>query len=326
MFLVARVLWGVCWSFLRLGGYLAALESSDQQSRGYYLGFFNGAARIGTLTAVLFGGILTDQIGFRSTVFLFAAITLVGGLAILREQPTPQPVGADSRVAHTTPRALRDQPIESPNGPPNGYASRSRRWVVYGAAFVNGSAGSNLIVATLGLWLLELYGPMIQIANLTLGVASLTGLLLATRFLADVVLAPAAGHLSDRYGRVWFIITAGTVTVSTLAGLSIRAGLAWTMVMAVCVFLSGTALHAALDAAAGDLAPPSGRSRVMSWYANWSDLGAATGPLVAYQLGVGLGLEWVYRGGAACLTLAGLASLALSRETQDKDVPSGRRL
>ncbi len=167
------------------------------------------------------------------------------------------------------------------------------------------------MVATLGLWLLELYGPTIQIPGLTLGVASLTGVLLAIRFLVDVVWSATAGYLSDRHGRVRFISAAGIVTVAALIGLSTRAGLAWTTIMALCIFLSGTGLRVALDAAAGDLAPPSMRPRVMSWYANWSDLGAATGPLVAYQLSAGIGLEWVYRGGAACLVLAGLASLAL---------------
>ena len=62
-----------------------------------------------------------------------------------------------------------------------------------------------------------------------------------------------------------------------------------------------------LDATAGGLAPPARRALTMSWYATCLDLGAAIGPLVGYLVGVGVGLEWMYRGVAGLLVLVGLA-------------------
>jgi len=56
------------------------------------------------------------------------------------------------------------------------------------------------------------------------------------------------------------------------------------------VFLISTALTAASDAAAGDLAPPDRRAEVMSSYSDWIDIGAALGPPLAFVLAERLGL------------------------------------
>jgi MFS family permease len=300
-FLVARALWGFCWSFIRLGGYLAALGSSDASGRGFALGFYSGVASFGTLLAVFTGGILTDQIGFRSTVFLFAGFAAVAGLAMLRERPAPS---SEPDVD------LGDDPV-SPMG--DGLAPRRRRWAVYGATFVSTATGVGLVVSTLGLWLVEVYGASVALGSVVVGVATLNGFLLAVRFLAGTVWAPPAGHLSDRFGRLRIMGLAGGVVAACLVGLSLRFGLAWTIGMAFGLFFSGVALRVTLDATAGDLAPPELRSRIMSAYANASDLGAAVGPFVAYPLAATVGLDWVYRGSAVGLLVAGVAALLLLR-------------
>ena len=51
------------------------------------MGFHSGVARLGTLFAVLVGGLLTDQLGFRATALAFASITLAAGFLMLRERP-----------------------------------------------------------------------------------------------------------------------------------------------------------------------------------------------------------------------------------------------
>src|SRR3990172_6098265 len=77
---LARTSWGICWSFLRLGGYLAALEASTEDTRGYYLAFSNGVPPFGSFVAVLFGGLLTDILGFTATAYLFAGATAFAGV------------------------------------------------------------------------------------------------------------------------------------------------------------------------------------------------------------------------------------------------------
>jgi len=292
--LLARVCWGICWSFLRLGGFLAVLDAADAASRGYTMGFYSGVARLGTLFAVLVGGLLTDWLGFRTTALAFAGISFVAGLAMLRERP-PESLGSSASL-DPTPEA--DDLAESAR-------DRRQRWAVYAAAFIAQLAANSLVVATLGLWLSQQFGEQIEIGWLVLGVASLNGILLAARFSLDVLWAPSAGHLSDRLGRRGFVVCSGAVTGVGLLALSLTTSLAATAVISIAFFLGATALLVALTTTAGDLAPPRLRARVMSWYATWNDLGAAMGPFIAYPLASAVGLAWVYRGGAACLLLAG---------------------
>jgi MFS family permease len=304
VFLVARLCWGLCWSHLRLGGFLSALGSASDSNRGYYLGFYTGVVRIGTLVSVLIGGFLTDFIGFRTTMLLFAVLTFIGALAILREPIAAEAgVGADDESdASEAPRLPGDR----------------RLWAVYAASCINGMAGSQLVVATLGLLLLERFGQTIEFASIAVGVATLTGILLSGRYLIEVVWSPSSGHISDRYDRHWFILLIGIVTVGAMGALSYDASLIWTVFTAGIVFLGGTALRVALDAIAGDLAPERSRARVMSWYSNWSDLGNAIGPFAAYQL-VGLvGLGWLYRSSALFLAVAGTISLIYLKNQHSK--------
>lgn len=181
-----------------------------------------------------------------------------------------------------------------------------RLWTMYGLVFLHGMAISGLVTATLGLWLGTVFGQSIQAGALVFGVASVTGVLLGVRFLADFLWGPYAGHLSDRFGRRPVIFLAGMVQIMAMVALSLPGSIAWTVVAAVAVFLAAPAVQVSLDAQTGGLGPPNRRAQTMSIYATWLDLGAAVGPLVGYGLASGIGLAWLYRSMALLLVFAGV--------------------
>lgn len=303
VFLLARAAWGICWSFLRLGGYLAALESSTDENRGYYLGFFNGVARFGSFIAALIGGFLTDLIGFETTVYAFAGVTLLGGLAVLRERP---PAGREgSRVLTRMPAA---DPVDATAIPE---ALHTRLAVVFGSGFIHAMILQGLVTATLGFWLQDQYGDNINLAIVTVGVATLNGFMLSSLFLSDFLWGPISGHLSDRHGRVRLLLIAGLLEVVALVGLALTLSIWWTILVGIGLFLAGTSVKVTLDALSGDLAPVHRRAQTMSWYATASDLGAAAGPLIGWLVGTGLGLGWLYAGAAGLLAGVGLVYLAV---------------
>ncbi|CAN5626492.1 MFS transporter [soil metagenome] len=297
VFLVARMGWGLCWSFLRLGGSLAALDASDHRKRGYYLGFFAGVTRFGSFIAALIGGFMTDLIGFEETVLAFTALTVIGGLAVLRERP-PRPVTAPEPATSTSSAPTT---LESPVGNTGG----RRLWVVYATVLLQAMAIQGLVTATLGAWLRSSFGSDISLAFVTVGVASLTGMLLSIHFLGDFAWGPIAGHLPDRHGRLRFLLAAGVIEIAGLIGLAFAPSIWGVILSAVVLFLAATAVKVTLDALAGDLAPVERRSQTMSAYATWSDLGSAAGPLVGWIIGIGLGLNWMYLGSATTLIIAG---------------------
>jgi predicted MFS family arabinose efflux permease len=86
------------------------------------------------------------------------------------------------------------------------------------------------------------------------------------------------------------------------------------MAVTLLMFMAGTALHVALNAVAGDVAPPGKRSMFLSLFVTCQDLGAATGPLLGYWIAPTFGLVWLYLCGTVVLLVAsGLYLVTFSR-------------
>lgn len=147
----------------------------------------------------------------------------------------------------------------------------------------NGFTSQGVVLATLTLALAD-------VAGTAEGAAAIGGLLVAFRWGADLFLAPGFGHLSDRIGRGRMIPALLTVEAVAVAGLALATDRPLVIVATLAVFVTSTALTAASDAAAGDLAPPERRAQVMSGYSDWMDIGAALGPPLAFMLAERFGL------------------------------------
>ena len=105
--LLARILWGICFSFLRLGGLLTVLDESTDHNRGMLIGLFNSIWRTGSLIGVVLGSILTDIIGHQTTFLLFAAASSFGLLLV--------PLLAGAR--NSMPLPSSDEQVQEPSKP-----------------------------------------------------------------------------------------------------------------------------------------------------------------------------------------------------------------
>ena len=56
VFLIARLLWGTAWSFLRMEGLSTALDVATVSTRGRMMGIFQSISRLGGAIAMLVGG------------------------------------------------------------------------------------------------------------------------------------------------------------------------------------------------------------------------------------------------------------------------------
>lgn len=295
--LVARVIWGISYSFLRLGGYLVILEEGSASVRGQLMGFFQAVQRSGNLVGVILGAMLADLMGHSSTFLLFAAITFFGIPLILARRPSLQTsrFGDGSEPFNSVEGFNQSEQSLETQGVPTSYSLiRWRLYAVYFIRFTIGFCVSGLVMSTLGLHLRSLEGDSSQIFGLSLGVTTLTGLLLGSRWAFSLGLATYLGMISDRIGRrkiiLGFSILLGLVLV-ILGTFPIFLLVALVLPM---LFLASVACEVSLDASVGDLAYPAIRSRALGWYTTWADLGMALGPLLGYALVNALGLETVY--------------------------------
>jgi len=312
IFLIARLLWGTAWSFLRLEGLSTALDVAAVDTRGRMMGIFQSISRLGGAIAMLAGGFLTDTIGFRTTFILFGIATCLAALIAYVEMASRERSGVAQAKA-STPRPPPEPP--RPESAPTSEMSSlgaTRQAVYWRLIVISWCAFSTLLVigglvsSTLGYMLQQRFGMSTTVGSITIGVASLTGVLLGSRGFLDLAIAPLAGSLSDRWGRqrlVFMALPAGALLVG-LYGLT--PSLVAITVITFLVFLCGITLNVSFNAVAGDVAPIDKRSMFLSLFVTFQDLGAALGPLLGYWIAPRFGLSWMYISGAVILGVASL--------------------
>jgi MFS family permease len=322
LLLLARLLWGVCYSFLRLAGVLVALEESHEGGRGQMLGIFNGGQRLGSLVGVLLGGILFDVFGRAASFLAIAVLGVLGVPAALALKSSDAAVLAEPDSAHrrdpSSARArLWDLALGISLAHPK--ALRQRLVACNFAAFTLNLVIAGSLVATLGYYLSQRLGDGAAIAGVVIGVATINGLIQATRWLADVGNI-YWGHLADSVGLEKVALAAMPVSIAALVLLALDAPLELALPWLALALVFLAAALTALTALAGGLVTPHERPQALSRLATWQDTGAAFGPLLAFALISDLSLDWVYLSGGAILAVAMLAFVLAYRPGVVRDV------
>ncbi|MBS4218596.1 MFS transporter [Bacillus sp. FJAT-49711] len=275
--LLMRILWGIAWSFLRLGGYLTVISSSESKTRGQLIGLYNGLWGLGTLFGMLIGGLLSDLIGIMYITTGFAALTVLTIPMAIKFIPS---------------RSNAEYSEEKQAGSIMGSAQHRKvllnglfvAFVVYGVFFTTISK------------LIEFHMEgNISVLGMSIGAAAIAGLIQSVKMGMDPFLAPAIGKWSDlKYGRIPLLMIAllgGTLFLASIPFLE-NYFLLFVMVFAfqmVCTFLITTSDSLAADLANGPLS-----IKTMTYYTLFVDLGAAVGPLLSFFVIDFIGLPWLY--------------------------------
>ena len=288
--LVGRVLWGIAWSLINVGGYTMVLDRSSAVDRGRMTGLYQMAFLLGLTISPILGGALTDSLGFRQAARICAAVSGVGFLVALVALPETRPIGR--RGYHPGAllewRRLRDW-FE---------AVRRLDWRILAGSYVYLVVlfvNSGVLMSTISLYLEQRWGTTVPIGATVVGVASLGGVLLALRSGVGIVAGPIAGIVSDRVGNRWPVVRGGLLLGA--AGFVVLAFL--TSIGAVpagvgLISLSAGTLAATVTALVGDLAEGERQGLTMGGLATAGDIGSALGPVFAYALAVVLDLRWIY--------------------------------
>ncbi|WP_255249803.1 MFS transporter [Bacillus sp. FJAT-45066] len=171
-----RALWGVAWSLLRLGGFLTVIDVTNDHNRGKFVGLYNGIWGLGGLIGMLAGGFLVDQTSIFFVTTIYADLGLIAIPAVILLVP----VSKRTNQTENSPKV-------------------KKKWLTpyVSMVFVTG--------ATMGFIVFGLFAstlsPLIEIAYLehwtvaqfTIGVASLAGILQAIRWGWDPFVAPWIG-------------------------------------------------------------------------------------------------------------------------------------
>ena len=261
-----RLLWGLCWSVLRQIGIMNASGKALHNRAARMTGIYNGIVRAGFLAGTLLAGFLVDSTEYRIMFAILAAFMAVGTvpatLAFSRRE-----IVAAARSGH---REAEKQPEKASLAP------RSVFQAIKG--FVAGSVGSGIVMSTLGYVLKTDVGTTISIGNIVIGVASLNGILLASRHLVGIAGGPAVGVALDRIG-----VMRGEAIAFVGCFLSLSAAfIAPKTLMIAIAILSFSIFETTAFIALTTEASRTGRGYTL--FATASDMGAAVGPMLAWTL------------------------------------------
>lgn len=281
LWLLARIVWGLAWTLLRLGSLFCILRVASEGNRGQLNGLYNGLYRLGSLVGMLAGGILADMANLQTTGLVFGILTALAIFPTLYAIPK----GASRQQQHST--SLK----EGIN------AMRATRLafqlVITGGIIAFATQG--VIAATLSPLIARHTGDALQLFGMVIGAASLAGFFQALRFAWEPCLAPYIGILADkRFG--WAPMLGWSLIAAALAfsflGLHIPLVLWFACILAM--QLAATSLTTLSEAAASATAAQNGGRALLMQHALVVDIGAALGPIVAYAVTDFINVDAIY--------------------------------
>lgn len=249
------------------------------------MGLTWGLIRLGSAFSVVAGGYLRDRYGY------WAGVLMVTGVTVLAT-----PVALVIRWPHDAGTVLRRLPSNGASSSLVGWrealtTSRGRRLLFTG--FMD-RMFEGVVISTTSLFLAGRFGTNELLAGLGIRVGTIAGLLLALRWLSDIVFGPSLGALSDRVGRLRALVAIAVAMLVAVVGLVNLSGLPLLLCLAV-MFVGSVGLTTTLGASANSVALQSKRPHIfVGVFTTASDAGSALGPLLAYSLGVVLNLNALY--------------------------------
>ena len=285
VFLIGRLLWGFCYSVLRLGSFLAALEDAASHA-GRRIGNTRAVWGLGYFAGAVFAPFAVESVGWTGMCVIAAALTLVAGIG-----PAYLAAGWQRRV-----RVPEEGHIPASVWEP-------RLLALFVAATVQLGLYAGILVAAGGFRIDELFHEGAPIFALVVPATFVAAAFALTQRIAQVVWTPIAGRWSDRSANVAFVVSTVLALISVaLLGL-LRLDPILFVLIGGCAFVNGLTTTIAVELAVSRRSRDHDRPRILAALHTWQDGGAAGGALLGGVLAAV---------GAAPALLVGVVLLALT--------------
>ncbi|MBQ6904640.1 MAG: MFS transporter [Spirochaetia bacterium] len=269
--LFLRILWGGCFSLLRIEGYIAALRYSKCETLSRYMAWHE------TIKGQIYGiitiisGVLADLISPRAVPVLLAALTAAcllffkGGKANL--------MGVEGAAVDTAPRAGR------------GKVSNPKLLIVLGLVILVSATFATMMGTLRGRAIVDYILPG---AGIAVGAATFAALFQVAGQVVSLS-GPVIGYICDKIGRrkAFAIVFGIQLTIILMLALFRL----WYIILAMFVvqLFSGSASQILRTSIAGEYARGNEQAVFMNRIATFQDMGSAMGPFLGYALYAGTG-------------------------------------
>ena len=298
--LLARAVWGVSYSHMRLAAQLTAFGVGTSAIRGRMMGMFNSGQRFGSFVAVTAGAMLF-HLTSREVTFTVLAGVGVFGVFIATRIPNLRPERIRPSVGGLRNR-MNAWDLAISRLPGYGRKLRIPLLSISLMRFATAFGANGLAIATLAPYLAGFADDNDRVLGGSFAVVTLAGLLVGFRWLSDISLGVPMGHLSDLVGRRISIACGMAAMIASLAMMVVADSAAAVVIGMPLLFLAAVGVNTALDAAIGETATSTTRAAVLGRYSTWLDLGAAMGPFTGFLVADRIGFDGGFLVAAVLLT------------------------
>lgn len=264
--LVLRLMWGLSYASFNLS--TQTLATAEAQGAARRAGRSRATISIGPMLALPLAAVMAQAWGPRSVFFVLFASALLG---LWRARSLP----------------ARGHDLHTPSGRRLRLPDSIATW-----SFIEGVTLDGLFIFGLSLYAeSHLGGTGVLVA----------GILMAVRYLSEMLFSPFGGRLADHFGALRMLVT---LSLATSAALLVF-GSHWLFAGAFLVLLL-RALQLPLVMTLVAQRNPQNRIQALAGNAIWRDIGAGLGPMLAGVLLPVVPAFWAYAGAAAVLALSAL--------------------
>lgn len=285
LFFAGRLLWGLCYSILRLGSFLAALDDVSAHA-GRRIGNTRAIWGFGYFGGAVFAPFAFEAWGWMGMTIVAAALSVVTGLG-------PALLAAGWR-RHVEIR-------EDGHVPASVWEGRSV--ALFAAATIQLALFGGILVAAGGFRVDELFHDGAAIAGALVPATFIAAAFALTQRLAQVAWTPIAGRWSDRAATRAFALSTALSVVS-IASLALPLDPLAFVLLGASAFVNCLTATIAVELAVARRSTAADRPRILAALHTWQDAGAASGALAGGVLAT-LGAA------PALLTGAGLLALTV---------------
>lgn len=276
--LAMRILWGISWSFLRLGGYLTVISSSGNKTRGQFIGLYNGLWGLGTLFGMLIGGVFTELVGIRMITTVFAIIGILTIPLVIRFVPNTVSV----------PNVEKERKA-------NSIFTDKKQLMILVNGLIVAFVIYGIFSSTISKVIEYQMDDKFIVLSFTVGAVAVAGLIQAFRMGLDPFIAPLIGKWSDqKCGRIPMLMIALLFGSISLFIIPLKIPFYLFLCLLLVFQLTSTLLITTSDSLAADLSTGPTGIKTMTYYTLSADLGSALGSLISFIVIDFIGLHWLY--------------------------------
>ena len=264
---IARILWGIAWSGIIIGGTSILIEETVFENRGKLIGLHYFWISIGSVIAYVMGGFLSDKIGFQATMAINGFLALGGAFFVLVFLPNS----------------------EKPQNGKISFASFRKNYtfkidlalLLYAAIF----GISRFSFAFIGSLISVITKEKISPFMLFIGISSLAGLIGGARTIMETCFHPVAGFIADKFkNRLNAVIITLLFGVAGLFIITLSPPYMTLLGLLLCTIPSGSITILVRILVGDHAAEKNNQGRSMGFVLTVGDLASAIGPIFAFRI------------------------------------------